>query len=196
MLEELLKKECVYNFAQKITNAKLKEAIQDYSLHYLSPEKEVDFFQYQYKEISTNLKNSTVLIIDKFQNPEVVTDEYFLLCFKKTIIVIEQPNISFIIHPLLKINDKIEFFFLNNTKEFFDDDIIIHSKELNDNDLFYSELYAFRSCFQIPRSENALYSKICRIICPCLSAYFIKEGYNKSNTNRITDFCANKDKPT
>ena len=136
MLKELLKKECISNFVQQTTNPQLKKAIQDYSLHYLSPEKEVDITQYQYKEILTNFKNSTVIIIDQFQNPDEATDKHFVICFKKTIIVIKQPKISFIIHPLLKINDKIEFFFFNNTKIFFDNNLLIHSKELNDNNLF------------------------------------------------------------
>ena len=95
---------------QKIKNAKLKNAIQDYSLHYLSLVKEINLNQSP--EFLQNIKNSTVIIIAQFPKPESSTypdieDKHFIICFKKTLIVTKQPNIWFIIHPILKINDKI-----------------------------------------------------------------------------------------
>ena len=124
MLEELRKKECIYNFAQKIVNKKLGKAIQDYCLHYFSHENEIDFDQYP--EISNNIKNSTVIIIDQFPNQESDTntdkdididikDKHFVICFKKTLILIKQSIVSFI-HQLFTMNEKIEFCFLNNSK--------------------------------------------------------------------------------
>ena len=73
MLEKLQNKKCIYNFAQKINNNKLKKALQVFSLHYFSPENEIDFNQYP--EISTNIKKSTVIIIDQFSKLELRADQ-------------------------------------------------------------------------------------------------------------------------
>ena len=133
MFLELQKKGCIYNFAQKLENENLKRAIQDYSLHYFSIENEININQNTH--ILQNLNKSFVVIIDHYPKSESISeDNHFIIGFKKTIILIKDP-IS-IIQQLFKINNKIEFCFLYDTKKIFDDNIKIEYHELNNNDFF------------------------------------------------------------
>ena len=152
LFEELRQKEYINDFALKITNTKFRQAIQDISLHYFTPEKEIDFNQYQ--GTFNNIKNSTAIIFDQYLNSESDQEgKYFIICFKKTLILIKQCAISFIRH-LFTMNDKIGFCFLNNSKKVFDENIKIQYKELTNDNFFQKVLNIFIKKFLFYVQKN------------------------------------------
>ena len=89
MFEKLQRKSNIYKFAQKLQNEKLKESIQDYSLKSISVDEKIDFNQNP--NILQNIHNSSVIIIDHYPKSESSSeDKHFIICFKKTIILIKQ----------------------------------------------------------------------------------------------------------
>ena len=94
-------------------NEKLKKVVDNYTFLEISEKTESELNL----NIANNIKESKVIIISHYKEND---DFYFVLSFKRTILVINQSRIK-ILQTFLSEKEKLEICFLSNTKKIFDD---------------------------------------------------------------------------
>ena len=166
---------------------KIDKVIKDYSfIHVLTQfdvSKKEDIFQ--------KIKESNFIMLNQYinQNEKQKQDQlaYIIIGFKKTIIIVEKSSFS-MLHPLLSSNPNINICFLSKISGI---DITFNNKsklyEYGDQ-FFKTEITNFNEELLLSNSSDEKMKKIWRYISPCISGYLIKEGYEKTNINRLDNF--------
>lgn len=98
----------------KITNSKLTKTISDFSCFHISDINDLN----QNPTIYPNFRESNVAIITKCTNDKNISEKYFFICFKNTIIFIQFESLS-ILQQLFSSNANIKIFYLLDSEELF-----------------------------------------------------------------------------
>lgn len=161
----------------KIINSKLHISISNYLfLHISSP-----FNFYQNKQIMKNIKESNAIIINKYEeNFQSKTNYYFIIAFKKTIIIINQISIP-IISNLFSINTDINIIFLPNIKDIFNQYIQIPNTQNEFNKKLLNEITDFCQELKLKHETEKVLKVIWNSIQFCIAGFLINECYAKLN---------------
>ena len=172
----------------KVINKHIDKVISEYSFLYISSDHGDNFKE----KIVQNMIDSKVIIINQFENK--IGDgknKYFIIGFKRTIIVIKQMSITFI-SDLFSNNSNLIICFLSNAKQIFDQYYKIKYNLLEYDSIFGNDIFNFNMRVEI---INLLHTPITRqflqiwkSILSCISGYLIKQSYSKLNHNRFQDF--------
>lgn len=115
----------------KILNKKLKIAIQNYSFIHVTNEFNNN------NEINQNIKESQIMIVNSYEENDV---QFFVIGFKKTIIIIEQTKLHYL-RDLLLYNKAILICFLFDAKNNFQDQINHKFDEIEIENQFFQIEY-------------------------------------------------------
>lgn len=160
-------------------NHKMAEVIKNYLFVQIA--KESDFENNP--EIHKNIKKSSIIVINQYEEKNGNQDnKYFIIGFKQTLISIKQSSID-LIHKLLIICPNLTIYFMNNTKDYFEQYIKIPYKTLEPQKIFESEIFNFKKNVGCYSS-----SKIFDQILSCITARLIQEGYLKTYEDRREKF--------
>ena len=156
----------------KFRNPKISNIFQAYSFYYIEQKMQFD----ENQQIFSNIKKSNAIVINHYQIQSSGKDDiYFIFGFEETIIIIHQSNLLYA-NLILLINPDIQFCFIENTRNIFDQFNSVEYKEstnIRNEHNFQKEIYNFNKQFL---SKN---SKFWKIIIPCITGYLIKQSYLK-----------------
>lgn len=130
------------------------------------------------------------MIIDQFKKEN---QQYFIICFKETIILILQSSVA-LLQSLFSFNPDIKITFLSSAKESFDQQVRINYIESDKNNYFDEEISNLKRPFLIIQRLNSEIKEIFEIVINCISGYLIKQGYEKLNQDRFINFTPNSQK--
>ena len=92
---------------RRIMSDKLHRAAHDYIIRLISE----NFYYDQNEQVYQNFQKSKTIIVNHYEDRESkATDLYFIISFKKTILLVNQSQLKFI-YPLLSSNDKLNSIF-------------------------------------------------------------------------------------
>lgn len=98
----------------KVPNERLNKVVQDYSFYYF--DEKLVFSNTD--EIYQKIKESKVIIIGIYKEINSKNDDlYFIIGFKKTIIIIKNTLIH-LLHSFFSYNNDLNIYFLSDTKKF------------------------------------------------------------------------------
>ncbi|KAK8850219.1 hypothetical protein M9Y10_018343 [Tritrichomonas musculus] len=170
-----------------------REIFQNYSFFVIT---ENTFLKENQKQImDENIKESKIMIIDEIINQDDETNEqYLILCFEKTITIIESSiALEYIIRNKLISISNFSFCFLNDTKSIFEEKVTLGNREIKTDCIFLEELESLKEGLWIYTSEKSM-SYIWSILRTSISAYLIKKSYFQRNKNRIEAFILESEK--
>ena len=180
--------ELFLNNSIRIQNRKLENVIKNYNFVYISNQTEID----KNHTIYVNMKKSDVIIINQCKySDQNLEDLYFLIGFERTIILIKQSLIPFLI-SLFSVCDVKNICYLQNTKSIFMKHDITFLNEICVDSYFNEEMLNFKNQLAIfSNIKIATIFEIWKNIIPCISGYLIKQSYSKLNNNRINSYLEN-----
>ena len=157
----------------KTQNQKMKRVVDSYTFLDISQNiKELD----QNPEISENIKESNIIIIGYYEERRIFKKyHYFVLGFKKTVLILNTAQTE-ILQSLLSTKEKLEIYFLPNTKEIFEETKIKYY-EIQYDEIFQGEINVINSKFFNTYSKNAQFNYFLKVIKSCISGYLIKQSY-------------------
>lgn len=127
-------KDHIENNIVKIANPQLNELVKNYFFIHISE----SFVFHHHEIIYQNIKESKFAIIKKCKNTsENSDDQFFIIGFKQTIIIINQ-SLLFMLQDFFSTNKNLTIYFLSNVKEIFNQKIQIPNKQI-ENDLVLKE---------------------------------------------------------
>lgn len=163
----------------KIGNQKLDRIVKSFTFVHISQEINIGTDE----KIFSNFKESNVAIVNQFS--ENTNTLLFIICFKQTIIIIEQTKIH-LLDTLISFNPNLNFYFLNNSdKNFVQSDKL---KIKQQNKTINYQIYSFNKNFQFRQIMRAPMNQIWKVIQHCIAAYMIIESYEKLSKNRLDKF--------
>ena len=170
----------------------VKDTIQSYNFHLISPSKSLK--ENELEKLDHYVKKSKIIIIYQNKDLNEETQEDFLLIgFEKTLIILNQTSISFLTNILTKHTD-LSVCFLNDTKNIIQKKIKNHEIEIDEN--FIEEINSLQRIF-LPKNKNKnkskIISRVLTYISPCISAYLIKKSYLQNKKYRIEKFIKSLD---
>lgn len=161
----------------KLLNKKNYRFLSDYEFCFVTSN--IDFSRNG--KIFTNIKQSKIIIIDHFES------KYFIISFKKTLIVIGQLDISYL-RELLSYNPELTICFLNNAENIFTQYFNIAFNKVKCEKIYEKEISCFVEHFAYKPEPDEQIRDFFSIICPCIAGYLIKQSYLKLNENRFKSF--------
>lgn len=163
----------------KILNKKLKIAFQNYSFIHVTNE-----FNNNNNEINQNIKESQIMIVNSYEENDV---QFFVIGFKKTIIIIEQMKLHYL-QDLLLYNKAILICFLFDAKNNFQDQINHKFDDIEiENQFFQIEYESLCKIFLIKLELQKKWN----CIQPCILKYLLLQGYLKTTKNRLNEHQSN-----
>ena len=189
MLENILEFNKLFSKgAIKIANMKLCRVIQEYLFYYIPEKCNLDL------NFAQDLKDSKVIIINQFsENISDVIGDYFILSFKKTLVIVSQQSIS-LFKQLLSINPNVLLCFLSNTENIFKQRIQIEN-QIVDCDSFFMDLISnFSEQIRIRQtSGQKILPMTWKIIRTSIIGFLIKQAFEKLEKNRFLNFREDKE---
>ncbi|KAK8867178.1 hypothetical protein M9Y10_010154 [Tritrichomonas musculus] len=159
----------------KANNAKLDLIINSYDFHMVS-----EYFDYNGNEkIYQNIKESIAIMIGFY-------NDFFIIGFKQTIIIIQKSSLSFI-ETLFKSNAKANIYFFANCQDSFNSFINVSNPKCKIDSLFIDEILEFKRIFFYIYQNFGVSRKIWNVISSIIAGFLIKQSYYKVNKNRIKD---------
>ena len=163
-----------YKLGTKTNNAKLDLIINNYDFHMV-----LEYFDYNGNEkIYQNIKESRAIMIDFY-------NDFFIIGFKQTIIIIQKSSLSFI-ETLFKSNAKANIYFFANCQDSFNSFINVSNPKCEIDSLFIDEILSFKRIIFLYKNFG-VYRKILNVISSTIVGFLIKQSYYKVNKNRIKD---------
>ncbi|KAK8898261.1 hypothetical protein M9Y10_000539 [Tritrichomonas musculus] len=174
-------------------NKKLNPLIQGYNFFFVQEM----FISDKNQGIFQNLNESEVAIIDVYEDVDSNDgDRYFIIGFKKTIILIKEFSLAFL-HELFSNALNLNIYFLTNNKELIDRFNIYKYKLYQNakNDLFLkNEIMNFNDKFIFKESKLRLLYKIWSIVDSCITGFLIIQSYIRlKNKDRYDSFSSKSD---
>lgn len=158
----------------KTINKKLTEVVRKYNFTNVIDENKL----HQNLNENNRIKESQVVIINKYKMPGAITDSYYLIIgFEKTIISIKQSKLP-LLKSIFQSNPNCQICFLSDSKSIFDDLIELDYKETKIHSNFLDEISSFNDLV-IFKSLTPTQIKIWMAISPCIFGYLIKKSYLK-----------------
>ena len=158
----------------QILNKKLNMIIGNYD--FINVTNEINFGEN--KQIFKNIKESKIILVNQIE-------QYFIIGFKKTIILIEQSTLNYL-KNLLLFKEELKIIFLSNSKETFESFIQIpYTESIFDFFLISKTIEEEFEIINGPK-KDWIY-KIWQVIRPCISNYLLKQCYIKSKKDRLKE---------
>ena len=168
------------NKTLKIKNEGLNKIIQRYNFYNIS-----DLINQQ---IYDNFKQSKSAIIHQIFNNNVNgEDSFFIICFKNTIISINQTSVK-LLQNLFSSNDSLTVHFISDSCSTFSKMLKIKNLISFANSSFEEEIETFSKEIELKTELNSAEFEMWNIISSCISGYLIRESYEKTDKNRLLSF--------
>lgn len=163
-----------------------KNVLKDYSFYFISEKFDITHDH----NIYTNLRESKVIMIKNFKEPNQ-DDIFFVILFNKTIIIIHHSIIQNLKH-LFSTNPNISFYILSDSNEIPKSSNIPQNHPFDDmiqnfcgylyikRHPFDDVIIKFRRYLYIKRHPGQLINQLWAKICDCIACYFFQESYIKS----------------
>ena len=159
----------------RIRNPKLNQFLHEHEFIY--NHEKISFPSHL--KIFEKMDQSKVVVIDQLE-------EFFIVCFKKILILINKDNLHFL-NPLFIRNSSIIFRFLSHPDPIYIEKTEIKNDQIdtsNDTD-FKNEIYQFNKIFTFDHIIDQSFQKIWRVVQSCISGYLIMQSYEISVKNRL-----------
>ncbi|KAK8872100.1 hypothetical protein M9Y10_007859 [Tritrichomonas musculus] len=161
----------------RIKNEILNDIIRNYSfIHFFE---KIDLNSIQNKNIITNIKESRAIVINQDRN-----FQYFFICFKNTLIIIEQSLLSLLDDVFMQ-NPNLFVFYLFEKKDIFRNQLIDKYKNLS---YHYNEIEKFYSHLAPLNKLDFSLTSVWNIIRSSISTFLVEESYLTPAKNRIQNF--------
>ena len=174
------------NNSIEIKNYLLNIVFHNYSFYFISEKTDLHSIQDNYQ----NFKESKVFMINYFEDNEDQNDGYFVICFKKTLLFINNSLLS-ILQQLFLSNPQSKICFLTNCEESFKQQIQIKNTQMKLDSTFKEEIKNFENQIFIQKQLEPTIFKIWTVIKSCIIGYLIKQSYSKlkciEHLNEISD---------
>lgn len=169
------------------------DIIQGYKFYHISDN--ISLGEQVKRVIQKSINDSKITIVDQSKklNHEI-KNQAFILGFEKTIIILQQSEISFLEDILIK-NPQISICFLPDTKEIIHQKMNIQNHEIIADPIFKEEIKNLSTELILCKSSKII-KDILFCIAPCISGYLIKKSYLKTTKYRIKQFINENDKET
>ena len=163
-------------------NIKLNKIIQEYSFYHITETFDIN----ENMPIIQNYKETKSIIISK-TNKESPNNDFFVICFQKTLLIIKQSSIL-LLNSFFPLNQESTIYFLPDTKDLFNQRIQIQNRQIESDSNFLEEIKNFNEVFTIKKKIGQFIVKSSDVILSCITGYLIQQSYSKLMKKQTIDF--------
>lgn len=158
--------------------SKQAKLLKDYDFIYLSDKNKIN-----QNEMNQKIKDSNIIIINQYVERST-NNAFFIIGFRKTIIVINDTQVMILFMKLISSKNKeiaIYYFYnVENSLNYFQE---LENPKIKCTPNFQDEIISFNNNFEINSSFKQVI-QVWNIIRPCITGYLIRESYDKINNNQ------------